>query len=66
MSQHFLGESALTLGQVRAITSLSKSSIYALADFPKRVKISQRRSCWLASEVQAYLERKRSETRSAL
>lgn len=60
-----LNERFLALHEVEYLTSLKKSSLYALADFPRPVRISRRRSAWLASEVHAWMERKASAKRSA-
>jgi prophage regulatory protein len=48
----------LRLSQVRALTGLSRASIYAKAtqgQFPKPVKLGARASAWIASEVQDWI-----------
>jgi prophage regulatory protein len=48
----------LRLPQVRQITGLSKSSIYALEgsqNFPKRLKLGPRAVGWLESEIHAWV-----------
>lgn len=57
-------ERFLSLREVEHLTSLKKSSLYALADFPRPVRITARRSAWLASEVQGWIERKAAANRS--
>jgi prophage regulatory protein len=52
------------LPEVRAITSLSRSHIYALiqkGEFPKPVKLSERSSAWVESEVQDWIDKKIAE-----
>lgn len=47
------------LSQVLAKTGLSKSHLYALAqkgEFPKPIKLSERSSAWVESEVQDWIE----------
>lgn len=42
-------------------TGLSRSQIYALAqkgEFPKPIKLSERSSAWLASEIQDWIDSK--------
>ena len=56
----------LRLRQVEELTGLSRDSIYRLArgpdaKFPQRVKVSERASRWLESEVLAYLEQRSAE-----
>jgi len=51
----------LRLPQVEAKTGLKKTQIGTLEKrglFPQRVKISERASGWVESEVDAYLERR--------
>lgn len=50
--------SILRLPQVRAITGLSKSSIYAMiasGDFPSQVKLGARAVGWIADQVFAWV-----------
>jgi prophage regulatory protein len=49
----------LKMPEVRTITGLSKSHLYALAqngEFPKPVKLSERSSAWVESEVDSWIE----------
>ena len=49
----------LKLNEVKKTTSLSGSSIYRLIkedQFPKQVKLSERSSGWVASEIEQWLE----------
>ena len=49
----------IKLHEVLAQTSLSRSYVYALAQqdlFPKPVKLSERSSAWVATEVQDWIE----------
>ncbi|MBO1928428.1 AlpA family transcriptional regulator [Thiomicrorhabdus sp. 6S2-11] len=49
----------LKLKSVMDITGVSRSHIYALAKqglFPKPVKLTERSSAWVASEVQEWIE----------
>jgi prophage regulatory protein len=49
----------LKLKNVIEITGVSRSHIYALAQegrFPKPVKLTERSSAWVASEVQEWIE----------
>jgi prophage regulatory protein len=44
---------------VREMTGLSRSYVYALAykgQFPQPVKLSERSSAWIESEVQAWID----------
>jgi len=41
----------LRLQQVRDLTGLSRSSIYAAPDFPKPIKISARSVAWIEAEI---------------
>lgn len=50
--------SILRLPQVRAITGLSKSSIYAMiasGDFPSQVRLGERAVGWIADQVFAWV-----------
>jgi predicted DNA-binding transcriptional regulator AlpA len=51
----------LPLREVEFRTSLKKSTLYALRDFPRPVKLASRRSAWLASEIQAWIESRASK-----
>lgn len=54
----------LKLKEVLAITGLSRSYIYALAQqgiFPKPVKLSERASAWIESEVEDWIEKRIAE-----
>ncbi|MEQ9394386.1 helix-turn-helix transcriptional regulator [Haliea sp.] len=60
MNNHML----LRLPQVKAVTGLSRSMIYALVSsdrFPHPIKISDRASAWVAAEVDAWIEGKIAE-----
>lgn len=49
----------IKLNDVTAMTGLSKSHLYALAQqgvFPKQVKLTERSSAWVESEVQEWIE----------
>jgi prophage regulatory protein len=49
----------LKIQEVRAKTGLSRSHLYALAqngEFPKPVKLSERSSAWVESEVDSWIE----------
>jgi len=49
----------LKMPEVRAKTGLSRSHLYALAqngEFPKPIKLSERSSAWVASEVECWIE----------
>jgi prophage regulatory protein len=49
----------LKIPEVRAKTGLSRSHLYALAqngEFPKPVKLSERSSAWVESEVDSWIE----------
>ena len=52
---------ALSLSDVKRLTSLSKSTIYRLikaGEFPKAIKITARRVAWRAAEINGWLEQK--------
>ena len=54
-----MGIHIMRLPQVIKITGLSRSSIYALAAdglFPKQIKLSERSSGWVESEIETWLE----------
>ncbi|MDB9958522.1 AlpA family transcriptional regulator [Oceanospirillaceae bacterium] len=49
----------LKIPEVRAKTGLSRSHLYALVqqgEFPKPVKLSERSSAWVESEVDSWIE----------
>jgi prophage regulatory protein len=49
----------IKLPEVRAKTGLSRSHLYALAQqglFPKQVKLTERSSAWVESEVQGWID----------
>ena len=49
----------LKMPEVRTKTGLSKSHLYALAQqglFPKQVKLTERSSAWVESEVQGWID----------
>ena len=56
--------SLLKLNQVKEITQLSRSSIYRLISedkFPKQIKLSERASRWIESEVMEFINQKMVE-----
>lgn len=56
----------LRLPQVRAMTGLSRSSLYALVkdgDFPRQVKLSERAAGWVASDVERWLNERIQKSR---
>lgn len=46
----------IRLPQVRAITGRSKTQIYDDSSFPRPIKLSQRESAWIESEVRAWMQ----------
>ncbi len=46
----------IRLPAVCELTGLGKSSVYSIADFPKRVVLSRRAVGWRLSEVMAWIE----------
>ena len=49
----------LKMPEVRAKTGLSRSHLYALAqngEFPKPIKLSERSSAWVESEVKDWID----------
>jgi len=51
--------SLIKISKVIALTGVSRSHIYALAQkghFPKPVKLTERSSAWVASEVQEWID----------
>jgi prophage regulatory protein len=62
------GEGLLRLPDVIHVTGLSRAHIYALAadgQFPKPVKISDRASGWVASEIDTFVAARIAATREA-
>lgn len=58
----------IRLSEVRRLTGLSRSSIYrleALGRFPAHIKLSDRASAWLASEVERWIETRVAAAREA-
>lgn len=54
-----MNHTLLKLKDVLAITGLSRSYVYALAQqdlFPKPVKLTERSSAWVAAEVEEWIE----------
>lgn len=54
----------LDIGGVVEMTTLSQSTIYALAkrgEFPKQIRIGPNRVVWRRADVSAWLERKMAE-----
>lgn len=59
--------SILRLQQVKAITGLSQSSIYALmteGEFPANVQLSKRRVGWISSEINEWIEQRITASRN--
>jgi len=57
----------LKLTEVKLITGLSGSTIYRLisqGDFPKQIKLSERSSGWLKSEVDQWLNERIAASRN--
>ena len=51
-------EKFLRIRDVQSISGLSRSQIYVLVskgEFPKQLKVSEKASAWLASEVEAWM-----------
>lgn len=62
------GESLLRLPEVRRLTGLSRSQLYTLVrrgEFPSQVKISERCSCWIESEVRGFIADRIAASRAA-
>lgn len=55
----------LRLQQVRELTGLSRSAIYAAADFPKPVPIGPRAVAWVEAEVQRWMAERVQEREAA-
>lgn len=56
---HIVKNKLIKLNAVLAITGLSRSYVYALAQqdlFPKPVKLTERSSAWVEAEVQEWIE----------
>jgi prophage regulatory protein len=54
----------IKLPEVRTKTGLSRSHLYALAqqgEFPKPIKLSERSSAWVESEVDGWIEERIAE-----
>lgn len=59
--EFFMDYQLQKLPEVLAITGLSRAHLYALAKkgvFPKPIKLSERSSAWLASEVDEWIDSK--------
>lgn len=62
-----MSQQVLKLSEVKLITSLSGSTIYRLisqSDFPKQIKLSERSSGWIASEIEQWLEERIAASRT--
>jgi len=62
-----MAQQILKLTEVKATTALSGSSIYrgaANGTFPKPIKLGERASGWIASEVAQWLEERITSSRS--
>jgi len=58
----------IRLNDVKLITGLSKSSIYAMmnsGEFPKNVSLGARAVAWIDTEVSEWMERRVSASRAA-
>ena len=56
-----MNKKLIKLQTVISLTCLSRSHVYALAqqnNFPKPIKLSERSSAWVVSEVQEWIESK--------
>lgn len=56
----------IKLAQVKSMTGLSKSSIYAMmqmGNFPMQVKTGARCVAWIESEIQEWIEEKIMQSR---
>jgi prophage regulatory protein len=61
-----MSQQILKLTEVKNTTGLSGSTIYRLisqGDFPKQIKLSERSSGWLKSEIYQWLEDRISASR---
>jgi prophage regulatory protein len=61
-------QAILRLPAVKARTGLARSTIYeriARNEFPTQVKLGARASGWIEAEVNAWLERRIADSRSA-
>ena len=61
-----MAEEILRLPAVRGRVALSRTQIYELASrgqFPSPIKLSERASGWLASEIDAWLEQRIAASR---
>ena len=62
-----MAQQILKLTEVKSTTGLSGSTIYRLISqghFPRQIKLSQRSSGWLKSEVEQWLEDRISASRN--
>jgi len=62
-----MSQQVLKLTEVKLITGLSGSTIYRLisqGDFPKQIKLSERSSGWLQSEVDQWLNERIAASRN--
>jgi len=62
-----MAETILRLPAVRGRVSLSRTQIYELAsrgEFPSPIKLSERASGWLESEIDQWLKRRIAASRS--
>lgn len=67
VAQHFDGVVFLRLPDVKAITGLSKTSLYELIrakDFPAPVRLAPRAVAWIQSEVKQWAEERILASRS--
>jgi len=62
-----MAQQIIKLPEVKEITALSGSTIYRLVsqgDFPKQIKLSERSSGWLKSEVDQWLNERIAASRN--
>ena len=49
-------KSFIRLDEVKRLTGMSRSSIYARPDFPQRVKLGKSSVGWVLSEIEDWIE----------
>lgn len=63
-----LGQRVLTLAEVVAKTGMSKSTVYASVradEFPAPMKLTVRKSGWLLSEIDYWIDQRRAQRDAA-
>ena len=58
-------ESFLRLPEVMRRTGLAKATIYKLPGFPRPIRITATASAWIASEVDAWIQKTIQEQRAS-